>query len=559
MKGAIIRFLATILILGMVMLPGAMAEEAVVHEQEVAGRLCYFYASESDLLGTRSCTCPIFLVFGSENYTPETAKQTAKDSGLETIAAREGSLIVFVNAMESGAWNAEADAAVYAGILDMFSDSSNSAWTAGKAEEVNFMSGQTATKYIGTSQRIYVFAEGAGADFVAENYMKQVVLSTTFPDGFTMTFDKSATAIALFNPTALPAIDAAAMGGYEVPTVIINGPDNAAEVVAALSARGEVFAAASTSGFDADAVAKAYADVVGTVRRQVSVLFDVPDYPALGIDTEIQHAETSEGTMEYHIFIPGNLDMAAEGTVPVVFEFHGGGNTAENHAWQSEWPLIGKEHGFICVSLQDHTSYTSSGIMELAQLLKAKYPVIDMTRLYASGFSMGGVTSWNIGMKQPLFAGVMPMDAGYMTEGTDGSLENVEIDDEIIMPVFYVAGGMSPLPELPHQQGEPNNVLLAQHARRGLVHARVEGGAETLPHARHRVLAVCQINIRLVFDELSGDAIHGFDFLAPEAFYSGEKLTLRALRHRIPPHSASTISSTKSTASPMVFLRRNTI
>jgi len=418
----------------------------------IAGRECYVYVPESEWTGERSCTSPIFIVFGDQKYTADSVKQEAVDSGIAELAAAEGSAVVFVNPM-ADTWG-DADKDLYAAVLGLFSDSSTENWVNGKAEIVDFMSGGASTKYAGTAQRIYVFGEGSGADFAAENCMKSLVSTMTFPDGFSMTTDNTPASVTLMNLSKVPEV---AFEGSEVPAAIINGPEGIEDALKTLNPTNNVYTVTTsdtTDGWDAEKVKEVYESTSGTVRRQVGVIHKIVDYAAVGIKESVKTKDIKAGTVKYYEYIPESVDMSKKGTVPLLMLFHGGGNTAEYIAWASEWPLVAKENGFIVVAVQDHPNYTSDDMVELLGLLKEEYPAIDSSRVYASGFSMGSVKSWNIAIKHAdVFAGVIPCDAGYMAEGDDKDLASVDINYDLIMPTFYVAGSVSPLSELPHQLG----------------------------------------------------------------------------------------------------------
>ena len=94
---------------------------------------------------------------------------------------------------------------------------------------------------------------------------------------------------------------------------------------------------------------------------------------------------------------------------------------------------------------------SATEIVDLIGQLEEKYS-IDKSRIYASGFSMGGVKSWDLFEQYPeVFAGLAPMDASADL-GTDSWGNAVtDANSDIIVPVFYVGGETSPLPELPCQ------------------------------------------------------------------------------------------------------------
>ncbi len=91
-------------------------------------------------------------------------------------------------------------------------------------------------------------------------------------------------------------------------------------------------------------------------------------------------------------------------------------------------------------------------MVELIGLLKKKYPV-DPTRIYVSGFSMGGCKSWDMIDGYPLeIAAAAPMDATFeMGLNVFGEPSVVPLNTNIPVPVFYSGGEITPLPELPFQ------------------------------------------------------------------------------------------------------------
>ncbi len=414
----------------------------------VSGTECYYFVPDSDLVGTRTCSSPIFVVFGDEDYTAETALITAHTSGLAQLAEEEGSIVVFASS-SGDAWG-EADDGLYSAILDTFSDSSTNTYVDGKASD---------GVYAGTAERIYIYAEGSGADFVAERYLQAVISSITYADGYTRTVNITPTCVNLFNVSVLAESE---YEDVEVPAVIVNGPDGYEEVLASLNpdnGKYDMTTSAVTDGFDAETLLAEYESVTGTVRRQSGIIAPVTDYESYGITESINYYDIEAGTLKVYEYFTDATANAADGTIPVVMLYHGGGSTAEYVAMASDWPVLGSQENFIVFSVQDHTSYTSDDMTELLYQLEEKYPQIDTSRIYATGFSMGAVKSWNTGMKYTsVYAGIIPMDAGYMSE-EDGSysMDGIEIGD-LIMPVFYVAGTASPLPEMPHQAGETNNV-----------------------------------------------------------------------------------------------------
>ena len=409
----------------------------------------YPIPNATDTLGvSTSCTAPAFFVFGEGGFDAASADSFAKETGLAAIAAAEGSSICFVNP-QGDAW-AEADAPVYEQLVGAINDSSTNAVENGISSGVDFLSGQPTFGIMATAQRIYVYGVGAGADFVAANMIKPVVSSVTYPDGFSMTFDRSATAV-----TVSGLSDVSKIEKNDLPVVSIGNSD---EINAALEAAcGSLLVEA-----EADYAAE-YAAVSGQFRRQAGVLLPIHDYAAEGIVQKIESVTvktspdnvTFAGSEEHEIhfvtYYAEDLDVTS-GSIPLVLCFHGGGNTALYEAQATEWPEIGKANGFITVSVDLHFPNCSAAeIVALIDALKEEY-AIDASRVYASGFSMGGCKSWDLFEQFPqVFAGLAPMDASN-APGVDSFNNQIEnANSDVLVPVFYVAGELSPLPEMPNQ------------------------------------------------------------------------------------------------------------
>lgn len=440
--------LACAMAVGLTSLPAtAAAPTAEVTEMTVGENTVFVYAPESDMVVSSTCTAPCFIVFGSEPYTAESAEIEAETSGLAELAAQEGATVVFVNP-QGETWT-EGDTAVYSTLIGMYSNSSTSTFVNGISNETNAMSGQTETKILGDTGRIYLYGEGTGADFVATNFMKNVVLDTTFPDGVTISFDRTPTSVSLFNPTTLPETAEPA----DIAVAVVNGPADTQEKLDALTEKSVVASSKITDGFDGQWVVDNYAAISGAYRRQAGVMIPMHDWDAEGIVETVESFTLSDGsTVNYVTYYGDDLDVTdTSSKVPLVLIFHGGGNTALYHAQASEWPLIGKEYGFITVAVDLHyPNTTAAQTVELLDHLKSEYAV-DASRVYASGFSMGSIKSWDLFEQYPtLFAGLAPMD-GSNNVGIDSYNEEVEYNTDVVVPVFYVGGQTSPLPELANQ------------------------------------------------------------------------------------------------------------
>ena len=428
----------------------AAAPQAEVTEMTIGDNTVYVYAPESDMVVSSTCTAPCFILFGDEAYTAESAKVEAESSGLAQLAAQEGATVVLVNP-QGESW-ADADTAVYAALIGMYSNSSTSTFVNGISNDVNAMTGQTETKILGDTGRVYLYGEGSGADFVAANFMKSVVMDTTYPDGVTISFDRTPTSVTLFNPTEIPA----AASPADIAVAVVNGPENTEDNLAALTEKAVADTSAVTAGIDSQWVIDHYKTISGAYRRQAGFMIPVHDWAAEGIVETIESFTLADGsTVNYVTYYGNDLDVTdTSSAVPLVLIFHGGGNTALYEAQASEWPLIGKEYGFITVAVDLHyPNTTAAQTVELLDHLKSEYS-IDASRVYASGFSMGSIKSWDLFEQYPtLFAGVAPMD-GANNVGIDSYNQQVDYNTDVVMPVFYVGGQTSPLPELANQDAK---------------------------------------------------------------------------------------------------------
>ena len=403
----------------------------------------------TDTLGvSTTCTAPAFMVFGDSAFDAESADAFAAETGLGQIAAQEGASICFVNPVGE-TWS-EADAAVYEGLVGAINDSSTNTVENGISAGIDFMSGQPTSGIMATAGRIYVYGVDKGADFVAANLIRPVTSSVTYPDGFTMTFDRSATSVTVSGLTDVSAIEQ-----NDLPVISIGNSD---EINEALQAACGSLLVEDTADYAAE-----YDQLAGQFRRQAGVLIPIHNYEEEGIVQTIEtinvptspdnvtFAGQEKHPVSYVTYYAEDLDVK-EGNVPLVLCFHGGGNTALYEAQATEWPEIGKEHGFITVSVDLHYPNCSAAeIVYLIDHLKEEYS-IDASRIYASGFSMGGCKSWDLFEQYPeVFAGLAPMDASNAPAVDSFNNTVAETNKDTLVPVFYVAGELSPLPEMPNQ------------------------------------------------------------------------------------------------------------
>lgn len=430
------------------------------------GSTVYVYSPPTPT--TNGLMSPIVVLYGDKSYANESDVQAALEtSGIKNLADQHGFFVYLPNQNNGSTWDAS-DVSVYKGIIEM---TTNAGYAPG---------GMKDGKYAGDQSLINLIGEGSGADFINANLLKTYTLSGIIP------FPYAPAAVLTFNASNEPETT------LPMPAFVVNGTSavidqfkqiNQTNVSTKIdginvfknqeSPAQKVMTIDSTkmSGFDATITHKAYEMLLSeTRRRQVTAsgdaalqLFERPDYAKLGltVNSHVEEfvQEAGERKHTWYEFIPQSVQKSNK-KVPLVLIFHGGGNHALFQAETSEFPVIAAKEGFIVVSIQHQDSgienETPESIIDLLKYLETKLPV-DTSRVYASGFSMGSVMTFNLGIKYPeYFAGIAPMDGAFPVEGT----KNLNI------PTFYSAGMDSPLPEFPHQlntifpqdAGKPNNI-----------------------------------------------------------------------------------------------------
>ena len=208
-----------------------------------------------------------------------------------------------------------------------------------------------------------------------------------------------------------------------------------------------------------------YRQFVGTFRRMMGYLDREDNLEEMGMvmepgycsvtttcDNRGDDRDTTEHRIGYVAYY--NRDIMKDGKkVPLLMCFHGGGDSAMCMATVSGWYRVAAERDFLLVCVENHLNSTASETIEMIECLKKKYS-IDSEKIYASGFSMGGCKSWDMFQEYPrVFAAVAPMDATFdVGLNSYGEQSPGEINRDTIVPVFYVGGEKTPLPELPFQE-----------------------------------------------------------------------------------------------------------
>lgn len=448
-------------------LKASAATTGSISQITVSGAKVYVY-TPSNPRGDGLETPLVSVYTNSAVADTNAALQTITDNGIKDIAEKEGCFVFVFNPANGSTWDATADTQVFLTLQGSLTN--NTGYVPG-----GIVKGKNGApdSYVGDPELCYVYAEGAGADFVNANLLKENMATTMYGKSLT-----KPSAAALFNmsnsATATAAMPAFLVNGTKACvgsfkelnstdttktvdgfTTYVNSKLPAQQVITATSS--------TTSGFDAALVKKAWSDLLIKTRADTTGslgkdFYVRPDYTAEGINVQMHDQElvtsgTSSRKHTWISYIPKNIDLTSGKKYPLVLGLHGGMNNATFFAEQSEWPEVAAENGFIFISIQhedgDVDAESPQTIVDLLQYFEKTLPV-DTTKVYASGFSMGSSMSLKLGTLFPqYFAGIAPMEGSAAFAGTTYS--------NLIIPTFYVAGTEDPLPVLPHQSTGTGN------------------------------------------------------------------------------------------------------
>ncbi len=389
---------------------------------------------------------PYFLIFEENKYTPKEAKKFADESGLTEIAAEYGGSVVFIYPTNEGGWS-KAPADLFASIISETKISQY--YKDGVAIMRDRFTGKWGDLYIrGALLRSYIYGFGSSADYIAEN-----CLQTVEGDGLYGKGDITPVVCILQNLSVVPKPQR-----RDIPVISIG---NNAAVNQALKFGLDNVLIQETASYKDD-----FYTFIKKYRRMVGCLDVEPDLKEMGMNTQTGYCvvptapdnrgddrETTEHKIGYVAYYNKGIMDIPEG-VPLVLCFHGGGDSAMCMVALSEWHLVAAKYNFLLVSVENHMNSTATEMMNLIAHLKETYN-IDSERIYSTGFSMGGCKTWDLFQEYPnVFAAMAPMDATFDV-GLNVYGQPVEnINQETTVPLFYVGGEQTPLPELPFQEAK---------------------------------------------------------------------------------------------------------
>ena len=393
---------------------------------------------------------PYLLIFAEKAFSEDEQVSFAREHGFEKLASDFDSSVVFISPVSGGKvcdWkDAEPDI-----LSEIISNSKIHQYHKdGVVIANNFFRHSIDGYFIrGAIFRIILCGFGSGADYIAKN-----CLCHFEGDGLWGRSDLAPATCLLTGLSVLPEVKA-----DDIPVISYGNSD---EANAILEKGCKHFLKRDTAA-TAEVLQKDFYDFARQFRRMNGPLQIDPDLEKDGLVIEpgIVEVKTSKdncgddkGTETHKIgyFAFYNKGIFDGGAVPLVLGFHGGGDSCFFLATMAGWAKIAHRHNFLLVTIENHLNSTATEMIELLEILKKKYK-IDSTRIYATGFSMGGCKTWDMVQEYPqVIAAAAPMDATFDV-GCNVYGNKVEggINETVPVPIFYAGGEITPLPELPCQ------------------------------------------------------------------------------------------------------------
>ncbi len=397
---------------------------------------------------------PYLLIFNDKKLTREEQIAFAREKGFEKLAADFDSSVVFISP-KTGDWTSAAPDI----LSEIISNSKIHQYHKdGVVIANNFFRHSIDGYYIrGAIFRIVLCGYGSGADYIAKN-----CLCHFEGDGLWGRSDLAPATCVLTGLSVLPELKA-----EDIPVISYGNSNEANEILE----KGCKHFLKRDAAATAEVYRQDFYDFARQFRRMNGPLQIDPDLEkdGLAIEPGVAEVKTSadncgddKGTETHKIgyFAFYNKDCGATNAevstpaagLPLVLGFHGGGDSCFFFATMAGWAKIAHRHNFLLVTVENHLNSTATEMTELLEQLKKKYN-IDSTRIYATGFSMGGCKTWDMVQEYPqVIAAAAPMDATFDVGcNVYGNKVEAGINTTIPVPVFYAGGEVTPLPELPCQ------------------------------------------------------------------------------------------------------------
>ena len=417
------------------------------------------YVPKSPLMGdilNYGFMAPYLLVFADKKLSYEELVAFARQKGYEKLAADYDTSVVFISPVAEGSGQPCSWKEAAPDILSEIITNSriHQYHKDGVVIANNFFRHSIDGYYIrGAIFRAILCGFGSGADYIAENCLHHFE-----GDGLWGRSDLAPAACILTGLTVAPEV-----GADDIPLVSYGNSEEANEL---FESRCKHFLKRDTEP-DAEGFISDFDTFIKQFRRMNGPLQIDPDLEKDGLVIEpgIAEVKTSsdncgddKGSKTHKIgyfafYNKGLCDGPESKPLPLVLGFHGGGDSCFFFATMAGWAKICHRHNFLLVTIENHLNSTATEMIELIEQLKKKYP-IDSSRIYATGFSMGGCKTWDLIQEYPqVLAAAAPMDATFDVGcNVYGNKVEKGINETVPVPVFYAGGEVTPLPELPFQE-----------------------------------------------------------------------------------------------------------
>ena len=387
---------------------------------------------------------PYILIFAAEDYSFEQAVEFADKNNFTKLATDFASSVVFVYPLADGGWK-NASKNLFSEIIS--NSKIHEYYENGFINNWNRFTKQIDGHYIrGAIFRTCLFGFKESADYIAQNCINHFE-----GDGLWGRSDLAPVTCFLSGLSVEPVISS-----DDIPLVSY---ENSKQIEEIIKKKAKYNLCKEKEDFYED-----FYSFARKFRRMNGPLIIDEDVEKDGLIREpgIAEVKTSsdnngddKGTVNHKIgyFAFYNKGLLDKGPLPLVLGFHGGGDSCFFFSIMAGWAKIAHRHNFLLVTVENHLNSTATEMIEFVELLKKKYP-IDESRIYATGFSMGGIKTWDIIQEYPLMiAAAAPMDA-TVDIGENVYFQKIQkpYNTTVSVPVFYAGGEITPLPELPFQE-----------------------------------------------------------------------------------------------------------
>ena len=397
---------------------------------------------------------PYLLVFAEKVFNEQEQVAFAREHGFEKLAADFDSSVVYISPLSEKGEACDWSEAAPDILSEIISNSKIHQYHQNGVVIANNVFRHAIDGYFirGAIFRAVLCGFGAGADYIAENCLHHFE-----GDGLWGRSDLAPATCVLTGLSAAPLV-----GADDIPVISYGNSD---EANALFESRCKHFIKRDGKATAEEFIADYYA-FAKKFRRMNGPLQIDPDLEKDGlvIEPSVAEVKTSpdncgddKGTVTHKIgyfafYNKGLFEESGAEGVPLVLGFHGGGDSCFFFATMAGWAKICHRHNFLLVTIENHLNSTATEMLELIEQLKKKYP-IDSSRIYATGFSMGGCKTWDMIQEYPqVLAAAAPMDATFDVGcNVYGNKVEKGINTTVPVPVFYAGGEVTPLPELPFQ------------------------------------------------------------------------------------------------------------